>query len=277
MKLRPIFGFFAVLLIAGIWLLPSALTWFKPNPVPDSSIPTQPAVAVQQPEPTQQVVNILPAVEAPADVAFTPVTEQTSNGIWISAKNFKYDAKLQTISVDVCFQLPTPQDDWLVDNAQIRVGDAETSFPNVSASLLSFVKTQPDGTRQLETYDANGNPRIEAAGDEFTFDQRCDRLDFTVSGDVSERAVITLEISSLWAYPSEGEECNTALRIAQSRLDAQQTGIRLGCEQNEYGAQIFAAEKPATMSDDEAGALVAAAWQQAYTYSGSWMFTGVLP
>lgn len=280
MKLRPVYGFFAVLLIAGIWLLPSALTSLNPNSNPVGATNASVAVATAAPivPPTQPSATNVSVATAAAEPSFTAITEQTSNGIWISAKNFRFDAQRQIVFAEVCFQLPTPNEDWLIDDAHIRIGDEKTTFPAIAGSLLRSVETQPDGTRQLITYDpTTGNPLMEAAGAEIKFDLRCDEIEFVVTGTVPEKAVITLEVFSLWAYPAEGEECGAALQNAQKRLDAQQAGIRLGCEQSEYGAQVFAAKKPATMTDEDASARVAEVWAQAITYEGVWTFTGMLP
>jgi hypothetical protein len=83
-----------------------------------------------------------------------------------------------------------------------------------------------------------------------------------------------LTIQSLQTSAPEGHGCETYFENVQSILDVENTGIQLDCVKQEGGEVTSIAEKPASMSDEEAQRLWNEAIHKVTTIDGPWVFEG---
>lgn len=223
------------------------------------------------PTDTPYPTAIAPGVSVLAIQRFTTseILTAFANGIEISATNFRIEDK--TLKVDICFQKPN-NDNWLVFDASIQVG--ETQIPLDGGRGIEETNTLNNGQRYIFTFadQTNGIP-----GQEQTVmhdglpDYRCDALDFQLDTSLN-LSKFNLVIKSLLLDRNEGEECTTYRDKVQSILDAKKLGIRLDCVMQEYGSFQSIAEKPASMSQEEAEQFVREAFREAFTLTGPWIF-----
>ncbi|GAB4505610.1 MAG: hypothetical protein Fur0043_26070 [Anaerolineales bacterium] len=102
---------------------------------------------------------------------------------------------------------------------------------------------------------------------------RCETVRFRLEKEV-DLSNFTLEILTIHMSLPEGTGCETFFDNVQSILDAEGTGIRLDCVKQDYGEFMSIAEKPETMSEEEAQRLINNARYKLTTIDGPWIFTG---
>jgi len=218
---------------------------------------------------------VLPGVSVMAIQKFADSGIQTTsaNGIEISAANFRVEDKI--LKVDVCFQKPS-NENWLIFDAAIQIGEAKITLDGGSG--IEETTTLDNGQRKIFTF---ANRTAGISGQEQTVihdgmpDYRCDTLDFQVDSSL-KLSQFDLVINSIMLDRNEGGECTTYRDRVQSILDAQGLGIRIDCVMQDYGSFQTIAEKPASMSQEEAERLVRNARREAFMLHGPWIFQGTI-
>ncbi len=198
------------------------------------------------------------ALQGGATSAGSEITEPgEGTGITVQASNFRFEG--DRFLADVCFDLPD-EDDWTIRNASLRYGDTEIV-----------------GLRDGFGFSQIG---IILPGTEGAKGQRCDTIHFTLP-EPYKGGPVTLIIHAIAAMPREGEVCNPSfLARAQEVLDAQSTGIRVGCVQDPLASGgvvegLTVLEKPEGMSLEEAQALIGSQdfFIDVRGFRGNWAFT----
>ena len=177
----------------------------------------------------------------PTEQAQQSNTSQTVSGFSVNLQRAWRDGK--QVYADVCFTLPDASD-WTIWNAHLEYGGQTIS--EFSSSMVG---------------------RQDAVGGQAG--QRCDQLGFYVPPDADLTAA-SLTIASLGAYPSQDEYCSLYMPKIQQSLDERGTGIQLECVNTNGGMTMQIANKPASMSQEEAEQLVFS--DEYYTVKGPWTF-----
>lgn len=171
-------------------------------------------------------------------------TQQTQ-GINFTASNFYVDSG--HVFADVCYDLPG-NDVWDINMATLSYGGKSTS--NFAVNEIS----------------------INVANDNQSKGSRCLKLDFYDVEANSDFSTLTLIVGNIGQIaPPEGRECEGYLGRIQASSGISELGIEVTCEQFQGDSQVLLTKKPATMSDEEANALIAQAMYGQVT--GPWEFT----
>lgn len=168
-------------------------------------------------------------------------TSQTVGGFAVDLQKAWRDGK--QVNADVCFTLPDTSD-WTVWGAHLEY--AGQSVSEFSSTMLS---------------------RKDASGDQPG--QRCEELGFYVPPD-ADLSSTSLTVESLGAYPTEDEYCSVYLPKIQQALNERGVGITLECSDLNGALAMQIANKPDSMSQDEADQIVYS--DEFYTVKGPWSF-----
>lgn len=200
------------------------------------------------------------------------VVTQTAQGIEMSAANFRIENN--ELLVDVCYLLPSSAD-WIIRDATIQIEEKTIRYH--ASTAIEISQTLENGMQQVTFYPSESSNGItqgsEVLESDGLPDYRCDTVSFRLEGN-SAPSDFTVVIRSIIAPPAEGEECTSYRDNVQSILDAEDSGIRLDCVKQEYGSITSIAEKPESMSDEEAQRLINEAKYKITTIDGPWIFTG---
>lgn len=192
------------------------------------------------PSDSQATPSPLPAT---ATATLTPSATPVGAQFNLRTSNFRIEDDL--LKVDVCIDLPDNQD-WMIWEARIQAGEA---FLSQSGGELIEIQPASD----------DGKPGY-----------RCDSLDFDLPAEgLSGPAELT--ISSISAYPREGQYCNFMLNQVQPTLDARQSGIQVACYEGPGHAEAKIVLWPDTLSLPDAEATAYSA--EFFTVPGPWSFT----
>ena len=198
------------------------------------------------------------------------ILTQTAQGVEISAANFRVEE--DRLKVDVCYQLPKGED-WLVGIAVAKIGDKEIVYDENPAIETS--RTLENGKKQIMSSQTNPSsgvvePVFAEMDSNDLPDYRCSTIVFRLEPDIIVSNV-SVTIPDLTFVQKGSEGCNY-IQTVQSVLDAEKTGIRLDCVTQDYGVFTSIAEKPASMSDEEAQQLVSEVRRKIFTVEGPWTF-----
>jgi hypothetical protein len=198
------------------------------------------------------------------------ILTQTAQGVEISAANFRIEK--DNLKVDVCYQLPKGED-WLVGIAVAKIGDKEIVYDENPAIETS--RTLENGKKQIMSSQTNPSsgvvePVFAEMDSNDLPDYRCSTIVFRLEPDTIVSNV-SITIPDLTFVQKGSEGCNY-IQTVQSVLDAEKTGIRLDCVTQDYGVFTSIAEKPASMSDEEAQRLVSEVRHKIFTIEGPWVF-----
>ena len=261
---------FVVIMIGLVILLGVTMSLYTKKNMPTASAAELP----QNFSPPTPYATALPGAAAQVlqKFAHTTIITQVVQGVEFSAANFRVVE--DQLRVDVCFQLPTSED-WLIYNAIARVGDTEILYSESYAIETS--RTLENGQKQTISYpsESTGVTVLKAMEEDIKGqpDYRCDTISFQLEKDmVVSNATIVL--GAIVMSEREGHGCETYLENVQSILDAENTGIRLDCVKQEGGEFTSIAEKPASMSDEEAQRWISEAKRRVSTIEGPWIFEG---
>lgn len=236
-----------------------------------------PAQYPQGGTPLHEEETVFSSAQAIRQFAQTEVTTQQVNGVDVSVANFRLEN--ERVRVDACYSLPDDKD-WVVNAASLRAD--EQNFLFAASYLLEVATTGQDGKKQVIAATRQGLERKAIPSDAIS-DYRCDTLEFfpypppTREIDFSR---LTLVINSLQARPREGQDCEFYLNVVQEALNRDHTGIKLGCDQGEWGLfDLQVIQKPTDMTQEESRAIISQYAQKVWTIEGPWVFTGsiVLP
>ena len=208
-------------------------------------------------------------VQAIQKYAQTEVQTQTNLGIEVSVANYRVQGN--EVLVDACYQLPDDLD-WTVDKATIVTANSLT-LPLSAGSGLEFTKMLDDSRKRITTFGETSITSEDYHESAEVPNYRCDTLYFGPIVENADLSLFILTIHSLIAIPREGQECQMFVHQVQPALDAKNTGIQIGCAQEEGGARIYVVERPDSMSQEEAEAVVSANTMP-NTLQGEWVFEG---
>lgn len=242
----------------------------KKDSVSTESTPIQ-ANVVNTPEGTLSTPITEPGitVQAIQKYAQSTVQTQTNLDIEVSVANFRVEGN--EVLVDACYQLPDDLD-WTVDKATIVTTNSVT-LPLSAGSGLEFTQTLDDSRKRITTFGETSITSEETDESAEVPNHRCDTLYFGPIVKNADLSSFKLTIHSLIAIPREGQECQTFLNQVQPALDAKNTGVQIDCTQDEGGARIYVVQKPDSMSQEEAEAVVSANTMP-NTVQGEWLFEG---
>jgi hypothetical protein len=252
---------FVVLLLAGALSLAVGLLlrpWFAEQSVE--------AARLAQPAETNQANSeaIASTIRQPGDVQDkgavsieTPIanirSSQSVNHITISIDNYRREQ--ERILIDVCFDLPDASD-WTMWNALLKYGGKAYEWSEMVP--IEIRKPPADGKQQVLSFPTGGGVTetwVEATDDQKGY--RCETIYFDDIPSEPDSNHYIFTIDALEAAPKEGEECTQAyLEKAQSVLDANKTGITVKCVEGEYTSGLGVAEKPTSMSMEEAQSIL---------------------
>lgn len=196
--------------------------------------------AEARPQVVAQDIGAKPT-QADADAAPTDLA-QTAAGIRITLSNPRREG--DSANFDVCFPSPATGE-WLLSGVSLQY----------DGQLIEDVVGTP-----IETDATQGQA------------YRCDTLSFTVPPTAETTSAFTLTIAALRATPREGEECTTYLTTVQSALDASASGIKLGCTQETWGANVTILSYPPSMTEAQAQEIAFSGDQ--FRIRGPWIFSG---
>ncbi len=259
-------------ILLGIALVTGTLMFDKEN---DSNIASADDFPRNVPTRTPYPTSV-PGVSAFALQKFarSNVLTTSAHGIEMSVANFR--AEDDVLKVDVCFQKPS-NENWLILDASIQSGNIRITIDGGQA--LEETSTLDDGTKQIYTF-ANraagipGQIRIVSAQDGLPH-YRCDTIKFHFDSGLN-LSHFNLVIRTLILSANEGDECTSRREMVQSILDSKGLGIRIDCVKQEYGSFRSIAEKPASMSQEEAEKLVTEAFKESFMITGPWIFVGTV-
>lgn len=217
----------------------------------------------------------VPGVSLQAMQKFTHSETSTTraHNIEMSVANYRVENNL--LLVDLCFELPS-NDDWIIYDAFIQSGDVKLILGGSKGIEVSQVLN--NGQRRITTF-ANGATGTPIQEKLVPYDglpgYRCDTLRFRLVTDlkISHFNLVVKTINFGW---TEGKECTTYRDAVQSILDTQNTGVRLDCVKREGGSSFSIAEKPSTMTQEEAEKLISDATSKLTTIEGPWVFSGTI-
>jgi hypothetical protein len=226
------------------------------------NLPTPTALSETKPGGSAQVLE---------KFADSEITTQMVNGVEMSAANFRVEQNeiigMDELRADVCFLLPNSED-WLIRDARLQTGDVE--IPGDGAGLIEVLRTHPNGQKRI--YVGSSSTYLDSPTDTLP-EYRCDTVRFRLEKEV-DLSSFTLEIRSIFASPLEGTGCEAFFENVQSILDAENTGIRVDCVKQEYGEFMSIADKPESLSEEEALRLLSEAQRRITLIEGPWVFTG---
>lgn len=213
-----------------------------PDFIPTVTLAPTQLVTLQIPTPSPTLTP-LPSVTPtlPSEPFFE--NSKTVNGIQITVNNIRRDKN--KLEADICFPV-IDGEDWMLHKLSFRYGEIVTS---------DYEGLVIDPIIPAE----NGIPG-----------RRCDTIYFSLP-DYVDLSEFTITVHSIYAPPREGGTCDRAEIVAQKMAEQ---GIKIACfqEDNFDGFQVV--EKPASMSEAEAGQLVMdAMW---YVIKGPWVFNARL-
>lgn len=208
-------------------------------------VPTLPPAATKMVTLAVPSTTPTPAPTATPTLPSEPFFEnsKTVNGIEITVNNIRREKN--ELEADICFPV-LDGEDWMLHKLSFLYGNTTTS---------DYEGLVIDPIIPAE----NGIPG-----------RRCDTIYFSLPEyvDLSE---FTITVHSIYAPPREGGTCARAEIVAQ-RLAEQ--GIKAACVQEENFEGYQVVEKPASMSEAEAGQLLMdAMW---YVIKGPWEFNARL-
>jgi hypothetical protein len=192
-----------------------------------------------------------------ADSSSEPVKNieitQRVNNIEITVDHFRREK--DQVLLDVCFQLPD-NSDWLMWNGLLKYGKEvyewsgggpfEIRLPPENGKQRVF--TFPEGGGIKDTWEDAVDGQIG---------RRCETVYFDNIPLAANQTHFTFTIDAIEAAPREGEECTRAyLDKWQTALDARKTGIRIKCIEEEYISGLEIADKPASMSMEDAKTII---------------------
>ena len=171
---------------------------------------------------------------------------QTVNGLEVELLNARIlDGQL---TIDICHQMPT-QEDWIVGS---HPGDVFITAGGEKINLSGF------GMLYYRTSSDTGKNT-----------HRCDALNFPISDpDISK---MTLTINEFYTSVPEVPDCD----VAQKKLDEAGAGIQFTCNSGPGYFGFDITQKPAGMSDNDAGMIVFDSFSS--HVKGSWVFEISLP
>jgi hypothetical protein len=200
-----------------------------------------PTFLSSQSQVTPEINQAYPTVQA-----LESNSSQTVSGFTVNLQRAWRDGK--QVYADVCFTLPDASD-WTIWNAHFEYGGQKIS--EFSSTMLS---------KQEAAQGQSG--------------QRCDELGFYVPPD-ADLSSASLTIDSLGAYPSQDEYCSLYMPKIQQALNDRGIAITLNCADVNGAMTMQIAQKPASMSQDEADQMVYS--DEFYTVNGPWTFSVTLP
>jgi hypothetical protein len=193
-----------------------------------------------------QTTESLPATEIPPTTTSSPTPTLTPTPpepeFHISATNFRREK--DTAKVDVCIDLPDPQD-WMISDSNLLVNGSTLAVSG--GELIEYNAASTDGTPG----------------------RRCDTLFFDLPLDLQLKDIV-LQVLSIAATPREGEYCKFLLEKVQPTLQANQTGIQISCSEEAGYSKAQVTAKPESMTQAEAEATAFS--PEYFTINGSWSF-----
>jgi hypothetical protein len=212
------------------------------------------------------------SVQALQKYARSEILTASVNGLEISVANFRIEKN--EVLVDACFQAPSG-DGWTPGTATLRIGDVE--IPLYGGKAIELTYDLPNGNKRIETFPHTLTGVTEQSSMEIEPDglpnYSCYTYRFRTETELKPGPVV-LTINSMHTSAPEGEGCGIYLQNMQSILDEDNTGIRLDCVKQKGGDVTSIAEKPDSMSDEEATRLVGEASRRVTTIDGPWIFDG---
>lgn len=167
-----------------------------------------------------------------------------------------YHRENERILIHVCFDLPDDSD-WTMWDGLLQYGGKVYEWSGGGPTEIR--KPPVDGKQQVLTFPADGGVNatwVNAVNAQKGY--RCETVYFEGIPSVANSTHYTFTIDALEAAPREGEECAPAyLAKAQAALEADNTGITVKCTEGEFISGLEVADKPATMSIEEAQSILA--------------------
>ncbi len=209
------------------------------EPTAESSIETsfpsvtsrpQVSTASKTPEPTkplEQTPTVIGAIDQMPTSGAMMVLSQKVNGIEITAHNIRRGDN--QLKADICIPI-VDSDDWMLNQISLQYNGKE--IKDWGGSLIDPYIPASDGQPG----------------------RRCDMVYFAVS-DQEEITEFTISVISISAPPREGGMCERIDTI-QKQLDAQNSGIKLACQEGNGMAGYHFLTKPDAMSENEARIVV---------------------
>lgn len=217
-----------------------------------SAQPEQPEpVPTSPPAPTKLVILEMPSATPTPVPTVTPTlpsepffeNAKTINGMKITLNNIRRDGKW--LNADICFPV-LDGEDWMLNHISFSNGEIDTR--DHSSIVIEPIIPAKDGIPG----------------------RRCDTVMFDL-GEAVDLSEFTITVHSIYAPPREGGTCDRAKIVAQKMAEQ---GIKIACVQEDNFDGFQVVEKPASMSEAEAGQLVMdAMW---YVIKGPWMFNARL-
>lgn len=270
---------FVVLILGGVLSLAVGLflrPWFSEQSVEAArlSLPGEinraSAVSTAGVSAQNEGVNIVDttSIETPTE---NTGTTQMVNNIAIRIDNFHREN--ERILIDVCFDLPNDSD-WTMWNGFLKYG--EKAYEWSGGGPIEIRKPPVDGKQQVLTFPTGGGVNVTwVDGTDGQKGYRCETVYFDGIPSASNSTHYTFTIDALEAAPREGEECTQAyLGKAQAALDANKTGIIVKCVEGEYVSGLEVADKPTSMSMEEAQSILSSEdfYLELNGIKGPWVF-----
>lgn len=183
------------------------------------------------------------------------VQVQTKNGISVTATNFRIeDSKYK---IDVCFEMPDSSDWTIWQAALVYEGQRIESF---GADPIEIRLPEENGKQQVTTFTDGQKSFSESVATAGAKGQRCDTVYFFIP-DESKTAEAVLIISSIAAYPGEGQECNQSyLQKVNDALKTYGPSLQADCVSKNSGTEgvsgLVIVSKPDDMSLEDAQAIL---------------------
>jgi hypothetical protein len=249
-----------VLIFAGVFSLALGLFlrhWFTERSVAAADLPPSQEIDSAVANPVNVDIQGGDAqaeaiASADTSVESTKITQRVNN-IEVTVDNFRREK--DRVLVDVCFDLPDDSD-WTMWDASLKYGEGVYVWSE--GRPIEIRKPPVDGKQQVMTFSETGGMEVnwEAATDDQK-GYRCETIYFdSVPSDASQTR-FTFIVNAFEAAPREGETCSQSyLEKWQAALDARKTGITVTCIEENYISGLEVADKPASMSVEEAEAII---------------------
>lgn len=252
---------FVVLILAAVLFLAVGLliNWFSRQNVeaakssPPEEIDQASALSEMSASAQNDGVDIIDTtpMEIPAKNA---ILTQTVNNIDISIDNFRREG--DKFLIDVRFDLPDDAD-WTIWNSYLSYGGKVYKWSEWAP--IEIREPPVDGKQKVYTFPPAPG-RMEVTLVDAIEGQKGYRFDTIYFDEVPtdpDSTHYTFTIDAIVARPYEGEECTQAyLEKAQAFLDAKKTGIKVKCITEEYHSGLEIADKPESMSMEEAQSIL---------------------
>lgn len=223
----------------------------------------RPLTQAHEAEAARVIPDDLKNVLAPAPAAGTSPQSAVvtrANGIEVSVKGVRFGSG--QVVIDTCFDMPD-NSDWVIYGALVQQGGKSLAY--LGSAPIEVVELPSNGIQRSVTWAKDGSHSLATQSvPPATAIQahRCDALSF--DGYVSSQGSpsITYTVSTILAYPREGEVCDpTYMAKVQRTLDARKLGIIVGCSietlQNGGGVSgLTVVSKPNSMSSEQAQELL---------------------